>query len=396
LTQPKSLANVATSRTRSLKRDGMYDFDRILNRSERTCLKRREAPGAAVPLGVADMDFQAPPAVQEALQEWVALGDMGYALPDPDLKPAIVDWLATRYGWSIEPEWILFLPGVVTGLAMFCHLLERPGDLVSLTPLYPPFFKVPEAGCRALRSVPMLDTDAGWRIDWEALDRACAGAAGLLLCQPHNPTGRVFGADELERMANLAERHDLPVCSDEIWSDLIIDPRRRHLPFGSLGSPVSTLTLMAPSKTFNIPGLGCSFAVCPDPALRRRLQALQTVWSLHPNAAGIAAALAAYRGAGDWLDACRAYLRDNLAHAVQALRALGLRVQMPEATYVVWARAGDAPDAGSRLAERCLREGLSIRPGGVFGDDRYVRINAATPRAVLDDALARLSRALQT
>jgi cystathionine beta-lyase len=249
----------------------MFDFDHPRERSERTCLKRRESSGAEVALGVADMDFPPPPVVQRALQAWVQHADMGYALPDPDLKPAICDWCAEHYGWSIEPAWVCLLPGVVTGLAMFCHLLPRRGDLVTLTPVYPPFFRVTKAGGRSLRAVPLLDTDQGWRIDWQALERACSGAAGLLLCQPHNPTGRVFNADELARIAALARRHELTLCSDEIWSDLIIDPRLRHLPLQRVPDAPTTLTLMAPSKTFNIPGLGCSFAICPDPRLRQRM-----------------------------------------------------------------------------------------------------------------------------
>jgi len=372
----------------------MYDFDRIRERSEQTSVKRRESAGAEVALGVADMDFPPPPEVQRVLQAWVQQADMGYALPHSDLTPAIVDWCRAHYGWSIEPAWVCLLPGVVTGLAMFCHLLERPGHLVTLTPIYPPFFQVPKAGGRSLRSVPMLHTDEGWRIDWNALERACVGAAGLLLCQPHNPTGRVYTTAEMARIADLIKRHDLSLCSDEIWGDLIIDPRLRHLPFQSVPGAPPSLTLMAPSKTFNIPGLGCSFAICPDAALRERLKGLQTVWALYPNAAGMAAALAAYRGGSDWLAACRAYLRDNLSLVVQTMRDLGLRVQMPEATYVVWARAGEQADAGSRLVEACRREGLAIPAGGKFGDDRYVRLNAASPRGLLHDALARLRRAL--
>lgn len=366
----------------------MGAFDTVWERDAQRMLKRREGGvGLDLPMGVADMDFHPPAVVLQALQAFVDEGDCGYGLPPPALLPAFQAWCASRYDWPVASDTLLLLPGVVTGLALFCHMLDRRGHLVTLTPIYPPFFQLDQAGGRRLIGVPLRDTASGWQLDDAALEAACQGAAALLLCHPHNPCGRAFTAEELARIATIVTRHDLAVCSDEIWSDLTLT-ERRHQPFASLpGQASRTCTLMAPSKSFNIPGLGCSMAVVGDERLRRAMRRFQTVWSLHVNSLGSVAATAAYTEGAEWLDACRAYLRSN-EHAFRTAIASEPRLQVhaAEATYVSWLRCPDS----TGLVRACRARGLGIRGGAAFGDDGYVRVNLAAPRQRVEEAAERL------
>ncbi|MEK7737548.1 MAG: aminotransferase class I/II-fold pyridoxal phosphate-dependent enzyme, partial [Pseudomonadota bacterium] len=259
-----------------------FDFDKVIDRRGSDSIKwNKYAAADTIPLWVADMDFAAPPAVLEALQRRIEHGVFGYAEPWPSLVEAVLTHLAKQYQWQVEADWLVWLPGLVTGLNVACRAVGGPNDAVfTATPVYPPFFLAPRYSQRRVVTAPLALVDGRWEWDAAAVEAALAAAPEtrlLLLCHPHNPVGRVWREEELQRVAAIAERHDLVVCSDEIHCGLILDPHLLHRPMATLSPECArrSITLMAPSKTFNIPGLGCAFAVIPDAALRRRFLAAQ-------------------------------------------------------------------------------------------------------------------------
>ncbi|MDA8165324.1 MAG: PatB family C-S lyase [Desulfobacteraceae bacterium] len=375
-----------------------FDFDRVIDRHQTASLKWDRYRGRDVlPLWVADMDFPSPPAVIAALHRRVEHAIFGYTLVPDELVETIIAMLWARYGWEVRPEWLVWLPGLVTGLNVACRAVGAEGDEVLTTvPVYPPFLSAPGHFRRQVRTVPLRQAGDRWELDFEALAQAISGRTTLfLLCSPHNPTGRVLSRAELERLASLCLARDLVICSDEIHADLILDPDRHHMPTALLGPEVArrTITLMAPSKTYNIPGLGCSFAVIPDGNLRRAFRQAMEGIVPHVNLLGYTAAIAAYREGGEWLAALLAYLRGNRDRVAAAVGAMpGLAVNRVEATYLAWI---DARGAG--LADPAAffeAAGVGLSDGRDFGGPGFVRLNFGCPRAVLDEALSRMARGL--
>lgn len=344
-----------------------------------------------LPLWVADMDFAAPPAVLAALRERIAHGVFGYGQPPAEAVESVLAHLEGEYGWCIQGAWIVWLPGLVTGLNVACRAVD--GGALTAAPVYPPFFSAPRNFARPLARADLACRDGRWSWDWAALQAAVTAETRLfLLCHPHNPVGRCWDEAELRRLADFAERNDLVVCSDEIHCGLILDANKRHLPFASLGPDAArrTITLMAPSKTFNIPGLGCAFAVIADPALRRRFQRALDGIVPHVNVLGFAACTAAYRDCVDWHRELLAYLRanrDRVAAAVDAEK----RVKMApvEATYLAWI---DVRCLGlANPAAHFEAHGLGLSDGADFGAPGWLRLNFGCPRTTLDEALRRFA-----
>jgi len=347
-----------------------------------------------LPMWVADMDFAAPPAVLAALEKRIAHGVFGYSHPWPSLTEAVIGHLAGEYDWPIEADWLVWLPGLVSGLNVACRSVD--GDVLTGTPIYPPFLSAPGLAGRQLLRAPLDLAVDGWRWDKNALESA--STAGLfLLCHPHNPVGRCWTRDELLDLAEFARRHDMVVCSDEIHCGLILDADRRHIPFASLSGDAAqrSITLMAPSKTFNIPGLGCAFAVIPDRALRKRFR--QAMAGIVPdvNVLGLVAAEAAYRDGADWhreLIATLAANRDRVEAAVDRLD--GVKMQHVEATYLAWL---DVRELGlADPAAHVENHGLGLSDGAAFGTPGWLRLNFGCPPATLDEGLARLEQAVRT
>jgi cystathionine beta-lyase len=375
-----------------------FDFDTLVDRSGTGSQKwDKYANRDVIPLWVADMDFRSPPAVIAALQDRVAHGVFGYTSAPDELAQIIVEHLARDCEWRIEPQWIVWLPGLVTGLNLACSLAGGTGDaVITLTPVYPPFLSAPRHAQRECIRVPLANTRVGWRIDFDRLEAAITPRTRmLLLCNPHNPVGRVYTGDELRRITELCLRHGLTVCSDEIHCGLILDPDRRHLPLAAVAPAIAghSLTLMAPSKTFNIPGLGMSFAVVPDVPLRQRLLKAMAGFTPSVNALGFTAALAAYRDGGPWHAALLDYLRGNRDLVERRIAALpGLSMHHVEATYLAWI---DARDTGIADPHRFFEQaGLGLSDGRDFGGDGFVRLNFGCPRALLETALERMGSAL--
>jgi len=373
-----------------------FDFDRIIERRGSDSLKwGRYGARDVLPLWVADMDFAAPPAVLEALHRRVDHGVFGYTQPWPSLVESVLEHCQREYRWAIEPEWIVWLPGLVTGLHVACRAVGDEGDAVfTATPVYPPFLAAPPQSKRRLAAAPLVMDEGRWVWDFSAADGVLKAAQARLwlLCHPHNPVGRVWDEDELFQILALAEKHDLVVCSDEIHCDLILEPGRRHRPFATLSEAAArrSITLMAPSKTFNVPGLGCAFAIIPEPGLRRAFHHAMAGIVPHVNTLGLVACEAALRHGGPWRSELLAYLRGN-ARLVESFVAghADLSMTAVEASTLAWI---DARGLGIENPQQAFEAaGVGLSDGAEFGAPGFVRLNFGCPRATLEQALVRMA-----
>ncbi len=381
-----------------------FKFDTPVDRAGSDSVKWAKYAGREViPLWVADMDFAVPPPVVAALHQRIDHGVFGYNLPTASQTESVVTYLARKFDWAVAPEWIVWLPGLVSGLNVACRAVGEPGDAVfTATPIYPPFLTSPIDSGRRVASLPLVRDSAGWLWDFPGVDGALKDSAAklFLLCHPHNPTGRVWSEDELWQVAALAEKHDLVLCSDEIHNGLVLDPACRHRVLASLSPEIAarTITLMAPSKTFNIPGLGAAFAIISDPALRRGFRAAMNGIVPHVNVLGMVATEAALGQCDNWHAALLDYLRGNARAVERAVAALpGLDMRPIEATYLAWIDAREfAADHGiANPAKHFEQHGLGLSDGADFGAPGFVRLNFGTRRALLDEALERLAGAVR-
>ena len=379
-----------------------FDFDHPPERRGTDSQKWQKYAGRDVlPLWVADMDFTSPPAITAALQARVAHGIYGYARPVQSTTDTIVAALASRYGWKIDPAWIVWLPGLVVGLNVTAQAFADPGDeVLTLTPVYPPFMSAPKNCTRISTTVPFELRHGAWAINWEALERAVTPRTRLFyLCNPHNPLARVWRREELTRLAEFCLRHKLVLCSDEIHCDLILDPALPHIPTALLSPEIATrtVTLMAPSKTYNMPGLGTSFAIIPDAMRRTRFVRATAGIVAEVNTLGFTACEAAYRDCEPWRQALLAYLRGNRDHLLDyvARELPAVKIEAPvEATYLAWLNVtalGLADPIG-----HFEKHGVGLSDGAFFGAPKghYVRINFGCTRATLTEALRRMKSAL--
>lgn len=379
----------------------VFDFDTPPDRAATASEKWDKYQGRdIIPLWVADMDFRSPPAVIDALQERVVHGVFGYTHPPASLAEAVLEHLERDFSWPIQKEWLVWLPGLVCGLNVLSRAIGGQGDeIITFTPVYPPFMSAPTLSQRTTVKVPLQLNDANqWVMDLEALERAMTPRTRmLLLCNPHNPVGRAWTRDELSRVAEMAERHDLIIGSDDIHAGLILDEGRAHVPIATLAPEIAhrTITLLAPSKTYNIPGLGCSFAVISDPELRRAFIKAAGRIVPHVNLLGYTAAEAAYRHGGEWRLALLSYLRGN-RELVRAFigRIPGLKTYHVEATYLAWI---DCRETGIADPGRFFEDaGVGLSNGSDFDAPGFVRLNFGCSRSVLQEALERIEKAVAT
>jgi len=376
----------------------MHDFDEIIDRRGTSSEKWDKYRGRdIIPLWVADMDFRSPPAVIEALHERVNHGVFGYTAPPAGLNEAVVASLLSEFGWQVLTEWITWLPGLVTGLNVCCRAVGAPEDeVITFIPVYPPFMSAPPLSGRTVVKVSLTVEGERWGLDLEALERAVTPKTRLLLlCSPHNPVGRVWTLQELASLADFAQRHDLTICSDDIHAGLVLDQSVRHIPIATLSEETDrrTITLLAPSKTYNVPGLGCSFAVISDDTLRRAFRKAMGRIVPHVNLLGYVAAEAAYRHGEEWRQELLEYLRGNRDLVAQEVMKMpGLSVAHVEATYLSWI---DVRETGIEDPVRFFEEaGVGLSGGADFGLPGYVRLNFGCRRALLSEALRRMRAAL--
>lgn len=386
-----------------------YNFDELPDRRASDSLKWHFYEEDVLPMWVADMDFPSPEPVIRALQERVEHGVFGYpigALDDPrvlgELRGLISARLARLYEWQVQPEEIIFIPGVATGFNLACHTVEVPGGAVLVeTPLYPPILLAPgNAGLACQDAEMRRRQDGSYEVDWDTYATAMDERTRLfILCNPHNPVGRVFRKEELERMALLCLQRGVIICSDEIHCDLLFKGQR-HIPIASLDAEIAhnTITLMAPTKTFNLAGLHMSFAIIQNPELRKSYLKNRQGLVSWVNLLGQVAMLAAYRDGQEWCEQLLVYLesnRDILYDYVQQ-ELPGIEMAKPEGTYLAWLDCRESRITGNPC-EFFLKKGrVALMDGAAFGKggEGFVRLNFGCPQSMLLEGLERMKNAL--
>ncbi len=374
-----------------------YDFDRIIDCSDTSSIKWDKYKGRDIlPMWIADTDFAVLPEIQQALKRRADHPVFGYTDPPPRLTPLLVERLQRNYRWQVDPKWLVYLPGLIGAFFLACRATGRQGDPVLLPGIiYPPFSKAPGLCKQVNRPIPMCRRDARMVIDLDWLEQQETSPGQLLLfCNPQNPGGAVYREDELRRLADFVERRDLVLVSDEIHCELILEPGLRHVPIASLNPSIErrSVTLMAPSKTFNLAGMGFAFAIVPDPALRREMRTNPFILP-NVNLMGYAAAEAAYRCGDEWNRQQCAYLRSNRDFLVEEINRIdGLRIDPIEATYLAWIDVSalqlEDPPGFFESA------GLGLSPGSDFGDADFMRLNFACPRSRVEEAVKRFRAAV--
>ncbi|AJR07987.1 putative C-S lyase [Photobacterium gaetbulicola] len=371
-------------------------FDQYIDRTGSNSIKWQKYQGQDVlPMWVADSDFKVPQAITDALHNHVDHGIFGYGSAPTALTELIIERMQRLYRWHVEPEWIVYLPGLVCGINLAVRSVCNDKQGVACpSPIYPPFKSSAKLAKRPLSKLPVEIEDKRWLMSLD--DSALLPDTRLLLfCNPLNPGGTVYRRDELQAVADFANQQDLIVCSDEIHCDLILEPGCQHIPFASLSEEASqrSITLLAPSKTFNIAGLGASMAIIPNSALRRDF--IRTKAGIVPdvNVLAYTAAQAAYEQGQPWLDRQLAYLRRNketVEHAINAMPFLSL--PPIEGTYLAWIDATKLPVASPfKFFEQA---GVGLSPGADFGNPDFVRLNFACRHQTLLEALGRMEKAV--
>lgn len=377
----------------------VFNFDECINRRHSDSYKWQKYAGQdVIPLWVADTDFRSPPCIIKALHERVDHGVFGYGTYPVALAEIFIERMRERYQWDVRPEWLVFLPGLVSGLHLAIRALTAVDEAIVIPyPSYPPFRMAARSAGRQQRLAPMRLASSRWCVDFAGTNPAMTGKEGLLmLCNPHNPGGTTYRRDELEQHLDFARQHDLLVCSDEIHCDLILTPGLRHIPFASLSEDAAqrSITLMSPSKTFNIAGLGASVAVIPSTHLRIKFIAARTGIVPVVDVLALTAANAAWRDGQDWLVQQIDYLRGNRDLLTERLREIpGLMLAGPEATYLAWIDASGMAVADPHAFFE--RAGVGLSPGAEFGDSHFVRLNFGCTRFLLEQALNRIARACE-
>ena len=388
-----------------------YNFDQVIERRGSDSAKWLRYSEDILPLWVADMDFVSPPEVIQALHERVDHGVFGYGSDPAVLRDLICERLQVRYEWTVDPEAIVFLPGLVAGFNVAARAIGERGDGVLIcTPVYHPFLHAPANQRRILQNAPLVSSrsSAGgletihYEMDLDAFDGAITPQTRLhILCNPHNPVGRAFSQSELEALAAKCLEHDLVICSDEIHCDLLLG-NTKHIPIAGLDPEIArrTITLMAPSKTYTMPGLACSHAVITDPELRRQFRQASAGIVPHVNLLGYVASLAAYSQCDEWERQLLDYLTANRDFLLQYLRdnLPAIAATVAEATYLAWL---DCRNLGLPVnpQEFFVQEArVAFNEGETFGKggEGFVRLNFGCPRTTLQMGLDRMKSSLAT
>lgn len=390
-----------------------YNFDSIIDRRASNSIKWTQYPDGVLPLWVADMDFLTPQPILDALGGALAHGVLGYELPSIRLKTSVAARMERLYGWQIDPEMVVATPGIVSGFNAAARAICAPGEgILMQPPVYFPFLKVHANLGLDRRFAPLARRSDGqvirYEIDFDTFERDIVSGEPhtrlFLLCNPHNPTGNAFSKAELSRLAEVCLRHGLLICADEIHSELLLDGTQ-HIPIAALSPEIAekTITLVAPSKTFNTAGLFCGFAIIPNPVLRERYQKAVEQMTLHVNSLGQVAALAAFSGdCDDWLAEVLVYLTANRDFVLKFVREYlpDMQLTVPVATFMTWLDCNQLLESGRikgspseffiSEAKVALSDGLQFGPGG----EGFVRLNFACPRSILEEALTNMQAAL--
>jgi len=384
------------------------NFDKIIERENTNCVKydlRKQIFGTTdlIPMWVADMDFETPDVIIEAIKKRLEHPVLGYSFRPESFYTSIIDWMKIRHQWNVKKEWISFSPGVVPALNMIVlGLTEADDKIIVQPPVYFPFFTAIENHGRKLINNPLIIKNSRICIDFIDLEaKISEGAKMLFLCNPHNPGGSVWKRDELLKIADLCLKNNVIVVSDEIHSDLIFSPNK-HIPFASLSKEISdiTITCMAPSKTFNIAGLSTSFLVISNHELMKKYnKTLDNVHVGQGNIFGTIALEAAYNQGSQWLEELLSYLRINIDFVENFLKNNIPEIKMlkPEATYMIWLDCRNLKMNDKTLRNFLIKEAkIGLNDGPVFGigGEGFQRMNIACPLSLIEKALIRLKKAV--
>lgn len=376
-----------------------YDFDKIIDRKSTHSEKwDKYGDRDVIPLWVADMDFASPPAIVEALREVTEKEVFGYAHVPDELNDVIIERLKTRHNWDVKREWLVWLPGLVPGIYTSCRAVGQDGDAVmTATPIYGHFYLGPQHSNREVQKIPMKVDEAGVHtLDFDAIRAAITPKTKMfILCNPHNPNGRVYTKTELEELAQICIENNIVICSDEIHCDLILDETKRHISIGTISQEIEnqSITLLAPSKTFNIAGLGCSLAVIPNEEIRKNFNRAKFGILPPVNCYAGVAALAAYKHGEEWRLQLMDYLRGNHELVLNEINSIkGLKMAPLEATYLAWI---DVRESETKNIVSVLEEaGVGVMDASMFGSEGFIRLNFGTQQSLLEEALRRMKKAL--
>ena len=374
----------------------MYNFDEIIDRRHMRSAKWDIAEDC-LSLGVADMDFRSPYEIQSTLLQDLAIGNYGYKNGTWEaFRDAAIAWEKRRHGIELKPEWMTFAPGVIAGMAQAFYTLTKPGDrVVILTPVYGPFFMLSSMDGRERVECPLLHDEQGWHVDFDLLEKKCTGAKVFFLCSPHNPVGRVWTRVELKTMCEICRRTGCLLFSDEIHHDLILDGREFVTAADAdPGFAEQIVSAAAPSKTFNIPGFGASYVVARNPEHQKAIAGISGLLHINGNMYAHMAGEAAYKHGDQWLDECLAYIQAN-----RDFTAKWFRENLPDfpicdlqGTYLLWVDCRAAKATGEEILASLRRNGVNPTPGEFFGSPEFMRLNIATPRSLLEEALVRFKK----
>lgn len=377
-----------------------YDFDEVIDRTQTDSVKwSRYGDKDVIPLWVADMDFKAAPPILDALDKVTKEGIIGYWKVPDELVEVALKRLEERHNWKVPKEWLVWLPGMVPGLTLTCMCVgEDDDEVITTVPVYGPFMKAPLAAKKKLVKVHLKEENNRWTFDFEAIKAAITPRTKVfMLCNPYNPGGTVFTKEELQTLLDICVANNIVICADEIHCDLILDESKKHISIATLSPEAEkhTVTLIAPSKTFNIAGLGCSLAVIPDDELRAKYANMRYILEPMVSAYAYQAALAAYRDGEEWHEQLLAYLRKNHEYILQEMNAFkGFKMLPLEATYLAWI---DVREAGiENLAEKLEEAGVGISEGEMFFDGKgFIRLNFGTQMSQLVEAVKRMKTILE-
>lgn len=391
---------------------GQYNFDEIIDRHHTDAVKTDRCKAIfgsedVIPLWVADMDFRTPDFIFEAIQHRLEHPILGYTIAPNNFSATVAKWIKDHHNWQPEPSAIGFLPGIVPGLAFAVQSLTQPGDGVLVQPpVYFPFFHVVENNHRKLIYNQLVEKDGRLAFDMEDFEGKITSETKLfILCNPHNPGGRVWTRTELERIAAICEKHQLTVVSDEIHADMVLPGNTKHTPFASVSdwAAENTVTFMAPSKVFNMPGLISSSYIIPGAGLRKKFTTfLHASELMSGNIFSYVATLACYEKGESWRVQMLDYVQKNVEYVADYLEnnLPQIRPMIPEASFLVWL---DCTGLGMENDDELhrffsLEAGLGLNKGSIFGPggENHVRMNVATPRAVLEQAMKQLSTAVSS
>ena len=373
-------------------------FDQPVSRLHTNSLKWEKYTGKDIlPMWVADMDFAVAEPIQAALVERIAHPVYGYTVPGDALKDAIIAHLKNEYDWAIQEDWLVFLPGVVTGLAVSCRAFCEDDDNILVNPpIYHHFYDSHEGKKQSLVKVPLHKSGGRWTYDLNSMRTALTPEVTMIMmCSPHNPTGTVFTADELSEVCDMCVNNNMMIISDEIHCDLVIDGESRHIPT-AVASPQhadNIVTLMSASKTWNLAGLNTSFAIISNAQRREQfIAAAQSIVSPTPPLAHVATE-AAYRAGGEWRAELLTYLKSNYDRIAVALDSIpGLHLEPLQATYLAWI---DATELGLNDTQAYFeKHGVGLSSGEQFGQPHFLRLNFACPASTLDQGLDRIEKAV--